>query len=164
MGLLLLAYTQAVRCRLALRDFAGAGDLSSLAVKLLEWKGQALLTQALPGPVLNSSVERRDAENLPELHASVAKGCTALQMADKVIGTGRLAEARALLDPALKRLQSVAWNASGPLQAELLAVRGEVALQDGNTSDALADAENAMAFDEGCERARSLLVRLGPSR
>uniref|UniRef100_A0A7S4S2J9 Uncharacterized protein n=1 Tax=Alexandrium monilatum TaxID=311494 RepID=A0A7S4S2J9_9DINO len=150
---LLMAYTQKVRCELALRDFQAAQETADRAVKLHRWEEERLDHD------FDFPRGLRGAAPLMELLASVGDAVRSLQAAGSTLGSGRATEAWDHTTKAVRLLEKKDWPATMPLRAELFALRAEATLQrsGANPADSEADAERALALDVGCARAQAAL-------
>jgi len=150
---LLMAYTQKVRCELALRDFKSAQETAHRAVKLHKWEEQRLEQdfQLLHG--------LRGATPLMELVSSVSDAVHSLHSADAALGESRPSEAWDYATKASRLLEKKEWQATMPLRAELFALRAEATLgkPGASAAEAEADAERSLALDVGCARAKAAL-------
>mmetsp|Transcript_22482 Transcript_22482/g.52875 ORF Transcript_22482/g.52875 Transcript_22482/m.52875 type:complete len:745 (-) Transcript_22482:15-2249(-) len=150
---LLIAYTQKVRCELALRDFLAAQETADRAVKLHRWEEERLEHDFdLPRGL-------RGAAPLMELLSSVGDAVRSMQAMSSCLGNGRANEAWDHATKATRLLEKKDWPATMPLRAELFALRAEATLQrsGGSPADSEADAERALALDAGCARAQAAL-------
>jgi len=148
---LITAYTQRVRCHLALRDFQAARDTAVRAAKLQQWEEERLLADFDLMDGLRSTVP------LVELLQAVGDAAAGLQAAEVALSSNRNTEALDLAAEALRVLEKKDWAASTPLRAELYALRAEVALRTADEAASEADAERGVALDPGCARAQAIL-------